>query len=92
MEFKKRMNLEEINSFYINKANSQYKTNIRVLAKEKKNMSLKDLSNALGYEDRYVSNSFNKNTTIVSNNLLHKISLFLECSMLDINRNMWKSP
>lgn len=57
------------------------------LAKEK-NMTLKDISLALGYSDRHISNSCNKDSSILSNNLIHKISMVLDCSLDDLSRGI----
>ncbi len=76
------------NAFYITKINKQYKNNIKQIAKKNKNFTLKELSKSLGYADNYISNMCNKNTTILNNNLLHKISIALNCTLIELNEGL----
>lgn len=76
------------NKYYITKINKQYKNNIKQIAKKNKNFTLKELSKNLGYSDNYISNMCNKNTTILNNNLLHKISIALNCTLLELNEGL----
>ncbi|WP_418181273.1 helix-turn-helix domain-containing protein (plasmid) [Aliarcobacter lanthieri] len=76
-----------LNKEYIIQKNKIYKKNIKELVKNK-NMKLTDLSVLLGHSKTYISNSCNKNTTIISNNLLHRISIILECSVSELNKNI----
>lgn len=76
------------NSFYITRINKIYKNNIKQIAKKNKNFTLKELSEKLGYSPNYISNMCNKDSTIVSNNLLHKIAANLECSLIDLNEGL----
>ena len=83
--------------YYITETNKKYKSNIKKIAKKNKNFTLKDLSKELGYADNYISNMCNKDSTILSNNLLHKISTTLNCTLIELNEDLWffnlkKSP
>lgn len=83
--------------YYITETNKKYKSNIKKIAKKNKNFTLKELSKELGYADNYISNMCNKDSTILSNNLLHKISTTLNCTLIELNEDLWffnlkKSP
>lgn len=80
--------MENINSFYILETNKVYKKNIKKFAKQNKNFSLSVLSKELGYSENYISNACNKNSTIVSNNLLHKIAEKIDCSLVELNEGL----
>mgnify|MGYP003390558343 FL=1 len=90
--------MDTVNSkYYITETNKKYKSNIKKIAKKNKNFTLKDLSKELGYADNYISNMCNKDSTILSNNLLHKISTTLNCTLIELNEDLWffnlkKSP
>ena len=47
-----------------------------------------ELSKELGYADNYISNMCNKDSTILSNNLLHKISTTLNCTLIELNEDL----
>lgn len=81
--------LNTVNSkYYITETNKKYKSNIKKIAKKNKNFTLKDLSKELGYADNYISNMCNKDSTILSNNLLHKISTTLNCTLIELNEDL----
>ena len=61
---------------------------LKKLQKKNKNFTLKDLSKELGYADNYISNMCNKDSTILSNNLLHKISVTLNCTLIELNEDL----
>lgn len=90
--------MDTVNSkYYITETNKKYKSNIKKIAKKNKNFTLKELSKELGYADNYISNMCNKDSTILSNNLLHKISTTLNCTLIELNEDLWffnlkKSP
>lgn len=90
--------MNTVNSkYYITETNKKYKSNIKKIAKKNKNFTLKELSKELGYADNYISNMCNKDSTILSNNLLHKISTTLNCTLIELNEDLWffnlkKSP
>ena len=90
--------MDTVNSkYYITETNKKYKSNIKKIAKKNKNFTLKYLSKELGYADNYISNMCNKDSTILSNNLLHKISTTLNCTLIELNEDLWffnlkKSP
>ena len=90
--------MDTVNSkYYITETNKKYKSNIKKIAKKNKNFTLKDLSKELGYADNYISNMCNKDSTILNNNLLHKISATLNCTLIELNEDLWffnlkKSP
>lgn len=90
--------MDTVNSkYYITETNRKYKSNIKKIAKKNKNFTLKELSKELGYADNYISNMCNKDSTILSNNLLHKISTTLNCTLIELNEDLWffnlkKSP
>ncbi|MFX4240140.1 helix-turn-helix domain-containing protein [Aliarcobacter butzleri] len=73
---------------YIIKVNKIYKNNIKQIAKRNKNFTLKELSKKLECSSNYISNMCNKNSTIVSNNLLHKIAIALDCNLIDLNEGL----
>lgn len=75
----------ELSKTYISEKNKQYKNNIKSIA-IKKGITLKELSVQLGMEERYVSNMCAKKDSIVSNNMLHKISILLKCSLVELNQ------
>lgn len=77
----------KLNSSYIIVKNKQYKNNIKSVA-SKKGVSLKALSVKLGMQGSYISNMCAKKSSIVSNNLLHKISIILECSFQELNHKI----
>lgn len=72
----------------IKRINKIYKKNIKEEAKKNKNLSLKELSINLGYSGNYISNACNKENTIISSNLIYKISICLSCSMKDLNEGL----
>ena len=81
--------MDTVNSkYYIKETNKKYKSNIKKIAKKNKNFTLKDLSKELGYADNYISNMCNKDSTILSNNLLHKISTTLNCTLIELNEDL----
>ena len=81
--------MDTVNSkYYITETNKKYKSNIKKIAKKNKNFTLKDLSKELGYADNYISNMCNKDSTILSNNLLHKISTTLTCTLIELNEDL----
>ena len=90
--------MDTVNSkYYITETNKKYKSNIKKIAKKNKNFTLRELSKELGYADNYISNMCNKDSTILSNNLLHKISTTLNCTLIELNEDLWffnlkKSP
>ena len=81
--------MDTVNSkYYITETNKKYKSNIKKKKKKNKNFTLKDLSKELGYADNYISNMCNKDSTILSNNLLHKISTTLNCTLIELNEDL----
>lgn len=81
--------MDTVNSkYYITETNKKYKSNIKKIAKKNKNFTLKELSKELGYADNYISNMCNKDSTILSNNLLHKISATLNCTLIELNEDL----
>ena len=81
--------LDTVNSkYYITETNKKYKSNIKKIAKKNKNFTLKELSKEPGYADNYISNMCNKDSTILSNNLLHKISATLNCTLIELNEDL----
>ena len=81
--------MDTVNSkYYITETNKKYKSNIKKIAKKNKNFTLKELSKELGYADNYISNMYNKDSTILSNNLLHKISTTLNCTLIELNEDL----
>ena len=81
--------MDTVNSkYYITETNKKYKSNIKKIAKKNKNFTLKDLSKELGYADNYISNMCNKDSTILSNNLLHKISTTHNCTLIELNEDL----
>ncbi|MEV9476447.1 helix-turn-helix domain-containing protein [Aliarcobacter butzleri] len=77
----------EFDEDYILKVNKVYKKNIKVIAKNK-NLTLQELSLSLGYTKNYISNMCNKKTVILNNGLLHKISIKLNISLVDLSLNI----
>lgn len=77
----------EISETYILIKNKQYKNNIKSIA-IRKGLTLKSLSILLNMQESYISNMCSKKKSLVSNNLLHKISLILECSLCELNQNI----
>jgi len=72
---------------YIEKVNKTYKDNIKRVCKLRKT-TLAKLSKDLGHTSNYVSNACNKTYNILSNNLLHKISKILECSLSELSKDI----
>lgn len=77
----------ELSKNYIEIKNKQYKINIKTVAK-RKGKTLKDLSEDLGMKSNYISNMCGKKDTIMSNNLLHRIAIHLECNMSELNNKI----
>ena len=77
-----KKNLDDLSSIH------PLSLHIKKIAKKNKNFTLKDLSKELGYADNYISNMCNKDSTILSNNLLHKISTTLNCTLIELNEDL----
>lgn len=73
----------ELTTEQIIKINKTYKQNIKSLA-SKKGMNLVDLSSALGMKRNYISNVCNKKDLIINNNILHRISIILGCTITEL--------
>lgn len=74
----------EISTENIIKINSTYKKNIKAIA-AKNGFNLYQLSTQLGKTNNYISNACNRKDIIISNNILHCISIVLNCSVSELN-------